>query len=269
MSLNLLLHAIRMIANNIGEALKASVGPMAILIVALLLVAAVLGLPLGAIGEIGSMGMMDADGTMQQPTPEEMMMAGKLGLFTLIGLVLYLFVFCWIAVTWHRYILLGEDPSWITSPSGLPIGSYLWTSVKLVLLLIVVFVPVSIVLGLIIGPLMMASPWIAGGLMFLLMGGLFSFLWLRTALGLPAAAIGEKLGIRESWSKTGSFSGQILGVALLLIAMNLILGLPSLLVGANLVGALLDLIVQWFTIMVGVGILTTLYGHIVEGRPLN
>lgn len=270
MSANLLLHAIRMITDNITEALKASVGPMAILLALLLIVAVLMGLPLGAIGEIGTMGpMMEGDGAMGQPSPEQMMMAGKLGLFSIIGLALYLLVFCWIAVTWHRFILLGEYPSWLTSPAGLPIGPYLWTSLKLVLLMIVIFIPVSVVIGFVISPLMMASPWLAGAVLFLLLGGLFGFLWMRLALGLPAAAIGEHLGIRESWKRTSSFSGPIFGVALLLILMNLVLGLPSLLVGANLLGALLEIIVQWFTIMVGVGILTTLYGHIVEGRPLT
>jgi hypothetical protein len=33
-------------------------------------------------------------------------------------------------------------------------------------------------------------------------------------------------------------------------------------------GVLVDIFVQWLTLMVGVSILTTLYGHVIEGRPL-
>jgi len=38
--------------------------------------------------------------------------------------------------------------------------------------------------------------------------------------------------------------------------------------GGGVFGSLLNTASQWITMMVGVSILTTLYGHLVEGREL-
>ena len=36
----------------------------------------------------------------------------------------------------------------------------------------------------------------------------------------------------------------------------------------NVVSALLSMVVQWFITILGLSVLTTLYGHLVERRPL-
>ncbi len=258
MSANLLLHAIRMIVNNLGDALKASIGPFALLAVALFLLAGAFDVPLSAVGDLGAQGAgMDPQ------------VAASVGLFSLVAAVLYLVVFAWVAVTWHRFILLAEYPPIFPSPAGKPIGTYLLKSVQLALLMIVVLIPAGFAAGLLLAPIAMGSPVIGGVAIAVALGGIAGFMWLRLGLALPATAIGESFGIRDSWARTQPMSGTIFGVAVLLILMNLVIGIPAALAGPNIVGVLLDLAATWFTLMVGVGILTTLYGHIVEGRSIS
>lgn len=266
MSANLLMHAVRMVLNNLSDALKASVGPFLVGILILMLVAGAMGLPLSSINQIGQTNSTVDPTTM---TPEEAAAMVSLGLFSLVAMVVYIVVASWVAVTWHRFILLAEYPSTVPSMAGKPIGAYIGRSIVLGLLLVVIAIPVFLVFGLLAGPLMAASPLLFGGLIGVLLGGILGFFWLRLGLTLPATAIGEKLGIKDSWSQTGPMSSVIFGVALLLMLLNFVIGLPGQLAGQNLVGALLGIAASWFTLMVGVGILTTLYGHIVEGRELN
>jgi hypothetical protein len=177
-------------------------------------------------------------------------------------------VFSWVAVTWHRFILLEEYPGPVPSLTGKPIGSYIWASIKLAIILILAAIPILLIVGLPMASLVAISP-LAGSLVgTLLVGGVLGYLWLRIALILPAAAIGETLTIGESWSATARVSGAIFGVAILVMVVNLIVNLPSLLIGGGVASLVLSLIGQWFTAMLGVSILTTLYGHLVEGRDL-
>jgi len=83
-------------------------------------------------------------------------------------------------------------------------------------------------------------------------------------------ALNAQLGIIDSWNQTKPFSGTIVLTALGLTAVHslyFIAGLPPVNQSAMLsIVFLLSLI--WFMLMFGVSILTTLYGYIIEKRPL-
>jgi len=91
---------------------------------------------------------------------------------------------------------------------------------------------------------------------------------LRWSLVLPGTAVGKPTGVGESWRQTAPLSGTIVGTSVLLMAINLLVGFVALPFGASPIGTLLSLAGNWFTLMVGLSVLTTLYGHIVEGRTL-
>jgi len=101
-------------------------------------------------------------------------------------------------------------------------------------------------------------------------GSVMSFLWLRLAVSLPAVAIGKTMGIKEAWGATAPLAMAIFGVAVILVAFNLLVGaaMGQIFASGSYVGLVVNLLVQWFTLMVGVSILTTIYGHVVEGRDL-
>ena len=140
MSLTLLRHAIDMILNNIGEAIKASAVPIILLFL--------LGLAFG-----GTMPAMEPGMT---PAELEQMNVGALFGTMLIMAVGYLILFGWLAVTWHRFILLGEYPGPVPAFSGKNVGPYILQLVVLFLILI----GIGIVVGLIGGLLTTILPFL-------------------------------------------------------------------------------------------------------------
>lgn len=251
MAVELLKHAINMILNNIGEALKASAVPLILLFV--------LGMFVG-----GPLAELQSVTDITQLEQVDLMAVAGSVLILLIG---YLVIFGWLAVAWHRFILLGEYPGPVPAFAGSNVVSYI---VQLVIL-IVILVAIGIVIGLIGGLIGSIIP-IFGALISIAMLFVLGYIYLRLALTLPAVAVGARLGIREAWESTGPHSGTFLGIFFLLALLRIVAALPGVLLnslGLDIVAVAVDLMATWFTLMVGVGILTTLYGHIIEGRPLS
>lgn len=248
MAFRIFVHAFRMVFGNFGAALKIS---MPMIIVALL---GVLVLPQGGAG--------DAAGP-----------AGQLsGLLTgpfLIWLMTYLVATFWVAVAWHRYCLREEYPgAMMPAFHGDRILGYLGWSILIMLVAIVA----SIVAGLVIG--MIAALAQSAALAALLWLGWFAtLLWLiqRISLVLPASAVNESRTFRQSWEATRPISGVILAVALMFALFSVLLGqaaLPFFGVSVLLAG-LVNGVAQWINTMLGLSILTTIYGICIEGRTID
>ena len=107
-------------------------------------------------------------------------------------------------------------------------------------------------------------------IVFVFVTTILTYLWFRIALALPAIAVGKPITMGQAWEASKGMSGTIFGVALLLMAIN---GVATIFTGqiAMVFGPLaflIDLAVQWTILMLGVSILTTFYGHLIEKRPL-
>ncbi|KAA9006890.1 hypothetical protein [Histidinibacterium aquaticum] len=266
MAVQILRHAILMVLNNLGDALKATLAPLVAGAVAVMLLFAVLGIDVEALSALSGPG---GDPLAQEDLPPEALQnVGSLMIFLLLAALISILCFSWAAVVWHRFILLEEYPPALPSPSGKPVGAYLWRSLLVAILLIVVMIPVSLIGGLLLGPLLAGSPVLATAVFSTVFGVLASYLWLRWAMVLPAVAVGRGLTIRDSWKATGRLGSTILGVSVLTILLNLVLGLLAVPFGASFVALLVNIVVSWFTALVGLSILTTLYGHLIEDRPL-
>ena len=100
---------------------------------------------------------------------------------------------------------------------------------------------------------------------------LYAFVWFRVAISLPSVAVGEHMGSMDAWEITSEHSRDILMMSVVIIVLNSVMsmGVATLFGGLPLVAFILRIIVQWTTMMVGISVLTTLYGHIVEGRSLS
>lgn len=264
MALQIVRHAILMVFNNWRDALKASLGPIVLGIAVSLVLAVILQVDLSLIVAQQPI-ITDTGGPMAQQLPPN---AGGLILFGLLAALISLFVLSWVAVAWHRFILLEEYPGTIPTLTGKPVWPYLGKSVWLALVLIVVFVPISLVFGLALGPVAVASPFLAGVIAAILLGLVFGYLWLRWALVLPSAAVGEGMSLSDSWATTRPLSGTIWSVSILVILLNFVLGLIAAPFGQSFIALIVQQVVNWFTLMVGLSVLTTLYGHLVEKRPL-
>ena len=240
---------------NIKEALIASVPPLVIAIILSSLI-----LSVGRVNFV-DLGNMAADAV----DPVSVLFA------TFVVIAIYLFASSVIAVVWHRFVLLEETPQLMPPLKGMPVSSYLWAAVGRVLLLIAVAVPLFAGLAMIVTNIFGAATLFAGMAISIFAGTVLSFLWFRIGLGLPGIALGKPMSIGQSWRKTEPIQGVIFQVAVILVCINI--GLTILVAPLSSMSPIItipvNIALNWVTLMVGVCILTTFYGHVVEGRDLD
>ena len=253
MAFQIIRHAFRMVFGNMREALKVSVGPYLILAVIFLIAVAM-------IGETG--GMVDRSTPMGGAEPMQPMAA----LIILILVPVLLFIVSWVAVAWHRFILLEEYPGLLPQMADRPISAYAGRSILYGFVITLAAFPL-VFLAI---PLLMAGDGIASTFLFIAITGFMTFLWLRIAIALPAVAVGKPISMGDAWRVSKGMSGTIFGVAFLLMGINGLATVLTAQVSAILpiIGFALDIALQWTVLMLGVSILTTFYGHLIEGRDL-
>lgn len=244
-------HSLRLVFGNFADAVRVSGLLFAALAAATLLV----GRDIVAFG--GMQEMMDAG---QFPWLQGM-------LFVAVLLVTSI----WTAVAWHRFILKEERPgSILPAWHGDRILAYFGAS----MLLALVSVLVSLVIGFVAVPLTMifafGSMTVAVLIGLALTIPLVIVLYRLTPI-LPAAAVGASWSLGEAWRATSGASGAMLVLAIATIGATTILDQIGLRAFAE--SLILSILWQgstyWLSLMVGVSIATTLYGHYVEKRPLT
>ena len=253
MAWNIVRHAFVIVFGNWKEALKASVLPFFILVTILA----------GMFYMTGLASIQISDASLGQGGN-----VGSIALFAVVALIASMFVLSWVAVTWHRFILLEEYPAYFPAVTGRPIGAYFRRTAMIILQMFGVLIPVA----LIVMPLMaglLASPFVLV-LLSIAVNVLISFVWLRVCISLPSVAVGEPMTSVEAWGKTRDISQTILGLGLVMILLNFAAGtiVNLALAPIPVVSSMASIAVQWVSMMVGISVLTTIYGHVVEGRPL-
>ncbi|KCV82518.1 hypothetical protein ATO10_06236 [Actibacterium atlanticum] len=242
-------HALRMVFGNFGTVLRILVPPV-------LIAAAVF---VGAMYMSGlSFEELDASAQPAQgPNP----------IFILTAFLLIVFTFIWVAVAWHRFVLLEERPvGALPKPHMNAMMSYVGKILLLSLIGVVCMIPVAVLLWALVA--VTNSPVL--GLVPLLMMLVFSVFFLRASVVLPAAAIGRKLTVREAWEATRGSTWPIVLCYFLSMVLGMLLSGLSL--GGTLITPFLGVAVQIATqpvlTVINMSVLTTLYGHYVEGREL-
>lgn len=240
--------AITLLLDNLGDALRVSALPYGVLI---------------AVSVWFSTSYPD----LQDPatmTAASAAAAGPLFLIAILNLVVSL----WIAVAWHRYVLLEERSNgWITPMNGGAMLGYLGRSILIGLLVALIVLVVSIPLGMfaLILPAGLATTLIGAAALFVAM-----IVFYRLAVVLPAGAVDRPLTFRDAWQATKGQSGTVVVLALLTVGFSLALQIPALIEGSSgVIGAIYQGVVGWIGLMIGVSTLTALYGHLVEGRPVE
>lgn len=185
----------------------------------------------------------------------------------LLLLVAFVLLFLWTAVSWHRYILLEEVPGH-SAPlvSWGPMFGYLGKIIVFALLSIPAMMVLS---GFFLSQLSSVMTTTLGSTIVLtLVGMVFMYVFFRLSPVLPAAALEIPMRIGQAWGLTSAHGGAIYGVVLFTGAMSLLSqGFAALPHGP--ITWVLTIVVQWLNLMIGLSLLTTLYGHIVEERPLD
>lgn len=205
--------------------------------------------------------MMEFEG-MQVPvmSPETIFPTIVLGILAVIASL-------WIAVAWHRFALTGESTSgWVPQFHGSAVMGYLGRSILIGVLVVLGVMVLSIPIGII----SIGLPPLAG-IMSLLLIGLAAYLFFRLGIMLPAAALGEKLTLGDTWDVTKGRSSTILVLALIVVGASIIIQLPSWFNDnpSSIINVVYSLVVNWFATIIGISVLTTLYGHFVENRPID
>lgn len=254
MSLRIFLHSFRQVFGNLSGALKVS-GVLMLVQFALLIT-------------FGRSMPVDEAG-MRQLMMEGQMPWGRMLLVGLISIILWL----WIVVGWHRYILLNEQPGLVPAFRVDRMLGYFGKSFLIGLIL----VPLALILG-----------FVGGGIASGLVHGRGSFILALAVMGLvvyiPLATVGMRLGtmlpgaalepgvpVFSGWEATRGATLTILGVVALSVCFALVLEFIGARIFSNPVSIpalTYELVKQWVLAMIGASILTTLYGHYIEKRPL-
>lgn len=175
-----------------------------------------------------------------------------------------------IAVAWHRFVLLNERPSgYIPAQPFYRLKKYVWRLIMLVLALMLIIIPIYFVIAAIVGVVVVGT---GSAVIFTVLAGaiivLLSYISMRFSLVLPANALGKDIGIWESWAATKKIAGPLFMTVFIIVVVNFALVYVSEIIPVLAISLIANIIVQWITMMLSIGILTTLYGHCVEGRDL-
>ncbi len=178
--------------------------------------------------------------------------------------ILQLIVTLWLAVAWHRYVLLSGDDeaSKDQPPAGRMIAYLGWSLVIGVVLLIIMGLGV-LVASILPPPL----PLLAISAVIVFSVAVFY----RLSVILPAAAIGRAEGLGATWYETSGTTVTMILLAIISTVAFFVISLPFGFLAEALpiaVQPILLAIPNVLIALIGISILTTLYGHYVEGREL-
>ena len=203
-------------------------------------------------------------------TPSEVMATmGSVAPVGIITAILLAVVYVWLAVTWHRYILLDEQPGGqLPTFHRSEILAYAGNAILLALIMIAF----SIVVGLVLSPLLLLGPLglIIMPIVFISLALIVDY---RLGLVLPSRAIGQKLTFGEAWAATRGQSGTILVLAVVSAIAAVVINIPAMILAflpgiGGILASIWQLGTGWVTLVVGVSILTTLYGVYIEKRSI-
>ena len=252
-AIEILIHSIRQVLGNLGVALQIS--------------AVLFLIQIGLIFALGVSGVI-----LGGQDPRTLPPAFAWAMFA--ALIVNIVTALWIAVAWHRFVLNNERPTGLLPTfRGDRIASYFGHSILVAL----VIMPVLLIIVILIMPLLyqfiMRAPepkmWqITLGMLVIYLP--LAALLTRLSVILPAAALGTPMRLGEAWGKTSGTMLTMGILAVLVIGGGLLIDLPATLLFPT--GSYLQMIwlilTYWIKVMVGLSILTTIYGHYVEGRPL-
>ncbi|MGH6819547.1 MAG: hypothetical protein ACREDU_01635 [Methylocella sp.] len=252
-------HAVRSTTNNIGFAFHVS-WPW---ILALL--------PLNIAGNIYIL----TNGITSAGSPSEE--NPKVVAVTFLMAIASMIAFASIAVNWHRYILLDEIPRGM---QRLRLDVTVWRYVGNIILIFLIMFACALPAGftIAIAAIMMgeSSLYIIVPAYAALVFAAISAAY-RLSIKLPAVALERRdYGFRDAWTGTQGNFWRFLGLALLYLAVAMVVGLLALLWAGGLgalggtaglaIGIAVQLVVNWALTILGVTMLTSLYGFFVEGR---
>jgi len=190
---------------------------------------------------------------------------------TLLSGVMSALLYLLMAVSWHRHVLLSESARLLAAGRGRQILRYALTG-----LLIGLIVALPLLLGLLLlgsvglqpgSRLIPSPPQIA-------LQTIAYAILLRMTTALPGAAVGQSRPLSTAWGATRGHWGTffLLGLAAatlpvtILIATFVLIGSID---GSVSLLATVHAAMSWLGTLLSLSLITTLWGHFVEGRALR
>ena len=246
-------HSFELVFRNFGNALRVSVGPLLIAALVIYLTALAIGMTPARIVATLAFGRLMT----------------SLIMFGLFVLAVISVMAAWIAVAWHRFILLEEYPGLLPAAATDLIGRYVLKTLLLGAIMFLASFIFGVVAGIILTIVGLTESYAAEFVFGVMNAVVMIYVWFRFALILPAAAVGSKMALAASRAATAPMVNDILVATAILVALsvaaNLVTGVFPVL---SLPFLALTFATSWLFMLVGMSILTTLYGHLVEKRPL-
>ena len=184
----------------------------------------------------------------------------------------------WVAVNWHRHILQKESVGVGLPPIIAPrIRSYLLAS-----LLVAICVLLPLLLAQMFGSTFITMLTSATGaqlgvvlrivtLIEVVSAVAVGVVSLRASIFLPGVAVGKEISMADGWNAVEGQVPQLTVIFLCSWAISFgidLIGATKLFYSTILLGWLWQIAGLWLKTMLGLSLLTTLYGHYVEKRPL-
>jgi hypothetical protein len=214
-------------------------------------------------------------GNLLNATNEEQQAMITAGTYPWVGLLLFIMVatVCglWIAVGWHRYILTDEKPGLLPAFHGDRMLGYFGTGLLIAVVLLLPAFLLDLLVALFAAPLIgpNGDPVMLSVVAFAVTLPIW-MIGLRLNAMLPGVALKPGSAISDGWNATKGQTGAIVLLALISVAATEAVNF----VGAAAFGDADNLLFVWQALtgwpilIIGISILTTLYGHYIEGRPL-
>lgn len=236
-------HSLRMVFGNLGVALKLT-GPVLLLFMC------------------ASVPLLGVTFALSPATGAGNYVSVGAGLIMFVFLLALMVVFLAITIDWHRYILLGEVPKgWFPT---FKFGRMFVYFGKGFLIVLIVLIPISALLY--IALLLTNGSQIA----LLLSAVLAVTVFYRFCAALPGIAVDESTGPFDGWTATKGAWMPVLVLAVLSLVVQVIdRQIAQALIELQFVAIIYDVISSWILTMVSLSMLTTLYGHYIEGRDLT
>ena len=248
MSGHIFLHSIKLVFGQLGDALRIS---------GLLYAAATI---FGFIGLYLYVEATNANGGEPVLTWQSVLPAVISGVLSL-----------WIAVAWHRYVLIDEAPARaVPRFRGKALLVYFLRLLQTALLVGLIAGFFGLIGG-VVAALSGFPQFLYVVIVVLTVGG-FALSY-RLAPLLPAAALGKPVKLGDAWAATSEGIATLVGLAILstiaLFAIDLpLLAFPHLPLG-TVTALAWTTATGWIKLMVGISILTTIYGVYVEKRSIT
>lgn len=255
--LQIFTHSLRQVTGNLEGALKVSALPYAAQVLATLVL-------------IGP-GMMTGQGDPAAILTGEG--ATSPGLF-LVNMVVALVTSIWMAVAWHRYVLMNEAPAgFVPAFQGDRVWAYFLRALGVGLLCVLLVIPFGLIATVVASPFIdpQQPSFMAMLIVILVTYFPIAVISYRLSAALPAAALGEGSGFMAGWEATKGESATIAGLSLISILVffgGSVIG-TFVLGGLQILSLAWSIAFNWGVMMVSVSILTTLYGHYIEKRALT